>query len=74
MVDNPTLRKAYIAIHRQYERIQNQIKHVDKQLTCCDRLQRDYLNDYRKSLIDKLDGISIALDIIFKAIEQEEFY
>lgn len=74
MVDYPTLRKAYKAIHRQFERIQNQIKHVDKQLTCCDRLQRDYLNDYRKSLIDKLDGISIALDIIFKAIEQEEFY
>ena len=74
MVDNPTLRKAYKAIHRQYERIQNQIKHVDKQLTYCDRLQRDYLNDYRKSLVDKLDGINIALDIIFKAIEQEEFY
>lgn len=74
MVDNSTLRKAYKAIHRQYYRIQNQIKHVDKQLTCCDRLQRDYLNDYRKSLIDKLDGINIALDIIFKAIEQEEFY
>lgn len=74
MVDNPTLRKAYKAIHRQYDRVQNQIKHVDKQLTCCDRLQRDYLIYYRKSLIDKLDGISIALDIIFKAIEQEEFY
>lgn len=74
MVDNPTLRKAYKAIHRQYDRVQNQIKHVDEQLTYCDRLQRDYLIYYRKSLIDKLDGLSIALDIIFKAIVQKEFY
>lgn len=74
MVDNPTLRKAYKAIHRQYDRVQIQIKHVDEQLTYCDRLQRDYLIYYRKSLIDKLDGLSIALDIIFKAIVQKEFY
>ena len=74
MVDIETLYKAYKAIHRQYDQIKKQIEHVDKQLTCCDRLQRDYLNDYRKSLIDKLDGINIALDIIFKAIEQKEFY
>ena len=74
MVDKPTLQKAYKAIHRQYERIQNQIKHVDKQLTRCDRLQKDFLNDCRKSLVDKLDGINIALDIIFKAIKQNEFY
>ena len=74
MIDKPTLQKAYKAIHRQYDRIKKQIEHVDKQLTCCDRLQRDYLNDYRKSLVDKLDGINIALDIIFKAIKQNEFY
>ena len=74
MVDIETLYKAYKSIHRQYDRVKNQIKAVDNQLTRCDRLQKDFLNDYRKSLIDKLDGISIALDIIFKAIEQKEFY
>ena len=74
MVDIETLYKAYKAIQRQYNRVKKQIEHVDEQLTRCDRLQRDFLNDYRKSLVDKLDGISIALDIIFKAIEQEEFY
>ena len=74
MVDIETLYKAYKSIHRQYDRVKNQIKGVDKQLTRCDRLQKDFLNDYRKSLVDKLDGINIALDIIFKAIKQNEFY
>lgn len=74
MVDIETLYKAYKAINRQYDRFKNQIKAVDKQLTRCDRLQKDFLNDYRKSLVDKLDGIYIALDIIFKAIKQNEFY
>ena len=74
MVDIETLYKAYKAIHRQYERIKKQIEHVDKQLTRCDRLQKDFLNGCRKSLVDKLDGINIALDIIFKAIKQNEFY
>ena len=74
MVDIQTLHKAYKAIHRQYDRVKNQIDGVDKQLTRCDRLQKDFLNDYRKSLVDKLDGINIALDIIFKAIKQNEFY
>lgn len=74
MVDIETLYKAYKAINRQYDRVKNQIKGVDKQLTRCDRLQKDFLNDYRKSLVDKLDGINIALDIIFKAIKQNEFY
>ena len=74
MVDIETLYKAYKAIHRQYDRVKNQINAVDKQLTRCDRLQKDFLNDYRKSLVDKLDGINIALDIIFKAIKQNEFY
>ena len=74
MVDIETLYKAYKAIHRQYNRVENQIKVVDNQLIRCDRLQKDFLNDYRKSLVDKLDGINIALDIIFKAIKQNEFY
>lgn len=74
MVDIETLYKAYKAINRQYDRVKNQINAVDKQLTRGNRLQRDYLYDYRKSLIDKLDGINIALDIIFKAIKQAEFY
>lgn len=74
MIDKLTLQKAYKAIDRQYDRIKKQIDRVDKQLTYCDRLQRDYLTDCRKSLIDKLDGINIALNIIFKAIEQKEFY
>ena len=74
MVDIETLYKAYKAIHRQYDRVKKQIEHVDEQLTRCDRLQRDFLNDYRKSLLDRLDGINIALDIIFKAIKQNEFY
>lgn len=74
MVNIETLCKAYKAIHRQYDRVENQIKSVDKQLTRCDRLQKDFLIDYRKSLVDKLDGINIALDIIFKAIIQNEFY
>ena len=74
MVDIETLYKAYKSIHRQYDRVKNQINGVDKQLTRCDRLQKDFLNDYRKSLVDKLDGINIALDIIFKAIKQNEFY
>ena len=74
MVDIETLYKAYKSIHRQCDRVKNQIEGVDKQLTRCDRLQKDFLNDYRKSLVDKLDGINIALDIIFKAIKQNEFY
>ena len=74
MVDIETLYKAYKAIDRQYDRVKSQINAIDKQLIRCDRLQKDFLNDCRKSLVDKLDGINIALDIIFKAIKQNEFY
>ena len=74
MVDIETLYKAYKAIQRQYDRVKNKINAVDKQLIRCNRLQKDFLNDYRKSLVDKQDGINIALDIIFKAIKQNEFY
>lgn len=74
MVDIETLYKAYKAINRQCDRVKNQINGVDKKLIRCDRLQKDFLNEYRKSLVDKLDGINIALDIIFKAIKQNEFY
>ena len=74
MVDIQTLHKAYKAIHRQYDRVKKQIEHNESQMLHCDRLQRDFLNDYRKSLVDKRDGIYIALDIIFKAIKQNEFY
>ena len=74
MVDIQTLHKAYKAIHRQYDRVKKQIEHNESQMLHCDRLQRDFLIDYHKTLVDRLDGIYIALDIIFKAIEHEEFY
>ena len=74
MVDIPTLERTYKALSKRYYRVKNQIEQVDKQINCCDRLKKIYLVDYRKSLVDKLDGLDIAMNIVFKAIEQKEFY
>ena len=74
MVDIPTLDRTYKALSKQYYRIKNQIEQVDDQIIYCDRLKKIYLIDYRKSLFDKLDGLDIARNIVFRAIEQKEFY
>ena len=74
MVDIPTLDRTYKALSKRYYNIINQIKEVDRQINCCDRLKKIYLVEYRKSLLDKLDGVDIARNIVFRAIEQKEFY
>ena len=70
MLDIATLNKTYTVLTKRSKRLQAHIKQIDETLKRCDRLQRDYLLDYRKSLVDMLEGLSISIDIIFKAIEQ----
>lgn len=74
MLDMTTLHKTYKALTKRYERLKTHIEQTDEKIKHCDRLQRGFLLDYRKSLIDMLEGLDIARDIVFRAIEHKEFY
>lgn len=74
MLDIATLYKTYTVLTKRSKRLKAHIEQIDETLKRCDRLQRDYLLDYRKSLLDRLEGLYIAIDIVFKAIKQGKYY
>lgn len=74
MLDEPTLHKTYEALTKRYNRLVAQIEQADQQIKHCDRLQKDFYKERRKSLLDMLNGLDIARDIVFRAIKQHEFY
>ena len=73
MLDISTLYKTYTVLTKRSKRLKAHIDQTDEKLKRCDRLQRDFLLDYRKSLVDMLEGLHIAIDIVFKAIKQGNY-
>lgn len=74
MLDMTTMYKTYMALTKRYKRLAAQIEQVDQRIKHCDRLEKEFYQDYRKSLVDRLEGLYMAMDIVFRAINQKEFY
>ena len=74
MLDITTLHETYKALTKRSDRLKAHIDQTAEKLKQCDRLQKDFLTDYYQSQIDMLNGLSMAIDIVFKAIEHKNFY
>ena len=74
MLDMMTLHETYKVLTKRSDRLKAHLDATAEKLKQCDRLQKDFLTDYYKSLLSTLNGIDIARDIVFKAIEHKEFY
>lgn len=73
MLDITTLHETYKALTKRSDRLKAHIEQTAEKLKQCDRLQKDFPTDYYKSLLSTLEGLDIAIDIVFKAIEHKNF-
>ena len=73
-MDIETLVQTYKRLSKAHDK---QISHIDnmyKRLPDIDRLSKDFWIEQIRLQIAKLDGIDLARDIVFKAIEQGQYY
>ena len=73
-LDNTTLYEVYKALNNRCNRIKEQIGQIDEKIKHCNRTDKDFLLEFRKSLVDRLDGINTSIDIVVKAMAQGSFY
>ena len=73
-MDIETLIQTYERLSKAHDK---QISHIDsmnRRLPDIDRLSKDFWIEQIRIELGKLDGIDLARDIVFKAIEQGQYY
>lgn len=73
-MDIETLKQTYKRLSKAHD---SQIRHIDnmyRKLPDIDRLSKDFWIEQIRIEMGKLDGIDLARDIVFKAIEQGKYY
>lgn len=73
-MDIETLIRTYQRLSKEHDK---QISHIDsmkRRLPDIDRLSKDFWIEQIRIQLGKLDGIDLARDIVFKAIEQGKYY
>ena len=73
-MDIETLEQTYERLSKARDR---QIRHIDnmnRRIPDIDRLAKDFWIEQIRREMARLDGIDLARDIVFKAIEQGQYY
>ncbi len=73
-MDIETLKQTYKRLTKAHDDQRNHINQMNKQLNYIDRLSKDFWIEQIRIQLGKLDGIDLARDIVWKAIEQGKYY
>ena len=73
-MDIETLEQTYKRLSKAHERQKRHIDNMNRRLSDIDRLSKDFWIEQIRIQLAKLDGIDLARDIVFKAIEQGKYY
>ena len=73
-MDIETLKQTYKRLSKAHDDQINHVNQMNKQLNYIDRLSKDFWIEQIRIQLGKLDGIDLARDIVFKAIEQGKYY
>ena len=64
------LQRVYELLNKEITKAQHRIDGIDRNIEYCDRLNREYWYDVRAEAVAFLDGLSKAVDIVFKEIHK----
>lgn len=73
-MDIETLEQTYKRLSKAHDKQINHIDNMNKRLPDIDRLSKDFWIEQIRIELGKLDGIDLVRDIVFKAIEQGQYY
>ena len=73
-MDIETLRQTYKRLSKAHNDQINHINQMYKKLDYIDRLSKDFWTEQIRIQLGKLDGIDLARDIVWKAIEHGQYY
>ena len=73
-MDIETLRQTYKRLTKEHDDQINHINQMYKKLDYIDRLSKDFWTEQIRIELGKLDGIDLARDIVWKAIEHAQYY
>lgn len=73
-MDIETLRQTYKRLSKAHDDQINHINQMNKQLNYIDRLSKNFWIEQIRIQLGKLDGIDLARDIVWKAIEHGQYY
>ena len=72
--DTETLYEVYKALNKRFSKIQSQIDLIDEKIKHCKPIDKDFLEDSRKTMVDTLCGLKIAIDMIFRGMTQDKLH
>lgn len=64
------LQRVYELLSNEFTKAKNKINRIDRILETCDRLNAEYWCDVRAEAVAFLDGLSKAVDIVFKELHK----
>lgn len=73
-LDTETLYEVYKALNKRFSKIQNQIDQIDEKIKHSNPIDKDFLLERRKTMVDTLCGIKIAIDMIFHGMTHDRLY
>ena len=73
-MDIETLRQTYKRLSKAHDRQKRHIDNMNRRLPDIDRLSKDFWAEQIRLELAKLDGIDLARDIVWKAIEHGQYY
>lgn len=72
--DTETLYEVYKALNKRFSKIQNQIDQIDEKIKHCKPIDKDFLLERRKTTVDMLCGLKIAIDMVFRGMTQDKLH
>ena len=73
-MDIETLVQTYKRLSKEHDKQMSHIDNMYKRLPVIDRLSKDFWIEQIRIELGKLDGIDLARDIVWKAIEHGQYY
>lgn len=73
-LDTETLYEVYKALNKRFSKIQNQIDQIDEKIKHCKPIDKDFLEGSRKTMVDMLCGLKIAIDMVFHGLTQDKLH
>ena len=73
-LDTETLYEVHKALNKRFSKIQNQIDQIDEKIQLCKPIDKDFLLERRKTMVDTLCGLKIAIDMVFHGMAQDKLH
>ena len=69
-MESKELRRVYVLLSNEIIKAQHKIDRIDRIISECNRLNREYWCDVRAEAVAYLNGIHKALDIVWKELHR----